>query len=608
MLRSIRKHSKLITSIFAIIIIAFIGQEISIYFLRKEKDKDDIGAVIIFDGSEIKYYEYKNRVNRLEQVFRENNLDTNGLLFLTYKKGIIEEMILERGCKRIAKNMHFKISKDEAFSLYKNSQQKMLSSYNKRGKDINKLRESIDKQMNEIIDSPVLSSYFIDSEQERNDYRNQEKIEKLIENLSPYPKWKAEKEFETANSFIDIDYFYVLQNKDKDVTISDEEYQRYIDNDIFYKYKEIEKYKVKYLKVSYPLSENDINKNKTELDTLANKFSQLKEKDDVFAQTRSDSNISHKKGLKNSFISGEEDLPDAIKSATKKEVGDVFIKIASDSADYNAIYKIVKIEENEGQKKYHLSTVYKLPVVSQQTKDDFFASFKTEVADIKTSEQIEEFAKNKKYTIEEKVFLPETESIRDFEKSREMIVEVNKKCRNIFGKNVYIIEARKQNDNCIFGIVSEHVNERMRVNENEKKKLEPEIKMKVRNRALLDMMKEKNLLDLSFEELENKSKDKDFEFLKKGSAKVKLSSCDIKDFGPVYFSSLRLLKNGSQTGFFEAPRGIIKVLIKSKSYEKPDNTNFDKFFSEKIKNHKIPSLKKIFKEIFNVKVVINELV
>ena len=189
-----------------------------------------------------------------------------------------------------------------------------------------------------------------------------------------------------------------------------------------------------------------------------------------------------------------------------------------------------------------------------------------------------------------------------------MIVEVNKKCRNIFGKNVFIIEARKQNDNCIFGIVSEHVNERMRVNENEKKKLEPELKSKIRNNALLDMMKEKNLLNLSFEELENKSKDKDFEFLKKGSAKVKLSSCDIKDFGPVDFSSLRLLKNGSQTGFFEVPRGIIKVLIKSKSYEKPDNTNFDKFFSEKIKNHKIPSLKKIFKEIFNVKVVINELV
>ena len=209
--------------------------------MRKEKDKDDIGAVIIFDGSEIKYYEYKNRVNRLEQVFRENKLDTNGLLFLTYKREIIGEMIIERGCKRIANDMQFVISKDEALSLYNDSQKDMFRSYQKRGEDIEKLRERIDQHMNEILDSPVLSSYFIDSEQERNDYRNQEKIKKLIESLSSYPKWKAETEFEDANSFIDIDYFYVLQDKNDDVVIPDEEYQRYIDNDIFYKYKEIEK-------------------------------------------------------------------------------------------------------------------------------------------------------------------------------------------------------------------------------------------------------------------------------------------------------------------------------------------------------------------------------
>ena len=129
MLRAIRKHSKIITFIFAIIIIAFIGQEISIYFLRKEKDKDDIGAVIIFDGSEIKYYEYKNRVNRLEQAFRENKLDTNGLLFLTYKREIIGEMIIERGCKRIANDMQFVISKDEALSLYNDSQKDMFRSH-----------------------------------------------------------------------------------------------------------------------------------------------------------------------------------------------------------------------------------------------------------------------------------------------------------------------------------------------------------------------------------------------------------------------------------------------------------------------------------------------
>lgn len=607
MLRAIRKHSKIITFIFAIIIIAFIGQEISIYFLRKEKDKDDIGAVIIFDGSEIKYYEYKNRVNRLEQVFRENNLDTNGLFFLTYKREIIGEMIIERGCKRIAKDMQFVISKDEALSLYNDSQTDMFRSYQKRGKDIEKLRERIDQQMNEILDSPVLSSYFIDSEQERNDYRNQEKIKKLIESLSSYPKWKAETEFEDANSFIDIDYFYVLQDKNDDVVISDEDYQRYIDNDAFYKYKEIEKYKVKYLKVNYPLSEKDIAENKTVLDSLANKFSQLKNNDEVFAQMRSD-NVSSKKLLKNYVVLGEGDLPDVISSATKKEVGDVFIKVAADSADYNAIYKIVKIDEDEGIRKYHLAVIYKLPVVSKQTKDDFFTSFKGEVADIKTSEQIEEFAKNKKYTIEEKVFLPETESIKDFEKSREIIVEVNKRCRNLFGKDVFIIEARKQNANCIFGIVSEHVNERMRVTENEKKKLEPELKRKIRNKALLDMMKEKNLLELSFEELDGKSKDKNFEFLKKGSARVKLSSCDIKDFGPVDFSALRLMSDGSQTGFFEAPRGIIKVLIKSRSYEKSDNASFDKFFSEKKKNHKMSSLKKLFEKVYNVKIVINELV
>lgn len=607
MLRAIRKHSKIITFIFAIIIIAFIGQEISIYFLRKEKDKDDIGAVIIFDGSEIKYYEYKNRVNRLEQIFRENNLDTNGLFFLTYKREIIGEMIIERGCKRIAKDMQFVISKDEALSLYNDSQTDMFRSYQKRGKDIEKLRERIDQQMNEILDSPVLSSYFIDSEQERNDYRNQEKIKKLIESLSSYPKWKAETEFEDANSFIDIDYFYVLQDKNDDVVISDEEYQRYIDNDVFYKYKEIEKYKVKYLKVNYLLSEKDIAENKTVLDSLANKFSQLTSNDEVFAQMRSD-NVPSKKLLKNYVVLGEADLPDVISSATKKEVGDVFIKVAADSADYNAIYKIVKIDEDEGIRKYHLAVIYKLPVVSQRTKDDFFTSFKGEVADIKTSEQIEEFAKDKKYTIEEKVFLPETESIKDFEKSREIIVEVNKKCRNLFGKDVFIIDARKQNANCIFGIVSEHVNERMRVTEKEKKKLEPELKRKIRNKALLDMMKEKNLLDLSFEELDGKYKDKNFEFLKKGSARVKLSSCDIKDFGPVDFSALRLMREWSQTGFFEAPRGIIKVLIKDRSYEKPDNASFDKFFSEKKKNHKMSSLKKLFEKVYNVKIVINELV
>ena len=607
MLRAIRKHSKIITFIFAIIIIAFIGQEISIYFLRKEKDKDDIGAVIIFDGSEIKYYEYKNRVNRLEQVFRENNLDTNGLFFLTYKREIIGEMIIERGCKRIAKDMQFVISKDEALSLYNDSQTDMFRSYQKRGKDIEKLRERIDQQMNEILVSPVLSSYFIDSEQERNDYRNQEKIKKLIESLSSYPKWKAETEFEDANSFIDIDYFYVLQDKNDDVVISDEEYQRYIDNDVFYKYKEIEKYKVKYLKVNYPLSEKDIAENKTVLDSLANKFSQLTSNDEVFAQMRSD-NVPSKKLLKNYVVLGEGDLPDVISSATKKEVGDVFIKVAADSADYNAIYKVLKIDEDEGIRKYHLAVIYKLPVVSQRTKDDFFTSFKGEVADIKTSEQIEEFAKNKKYTIEEKVFLPETESIKDFEKSREIIVEVNKKCRNLFGMDVFIIDARKQNANCIFGIVSEHVNERMRVTEKEKKKLEPELKRKIRNKALLDMMKEKNLLDLSFEELDGKYKDKNFEFLKKGSARVKLSSCDIKDFGPVDFSALRLMREWSQTGFFEAPRGIIKVLIKSRSYEKADNASFDKFFSEKKKNHKMSSLKKLFEKVYNVKIVINELV
>ena len=607
MLRAIRKHSKIITFIFAIIIIAFIGQEISIYFLRKEKDKDDIGAVIIFDGSEIKYYEYKNRVNRLEQVFRENKLDTNGLLFLTYKREIIGEMIIERGCKRIAKDMQFVISKDEALSLYNDSQTDMFRSYQKRGKDIEKLRERIDQQMNEILVSPVLSSYFIDSEQERNDYRNQEKIKKLIESLSSYPKWKAETEFEDANSFIDIDYFYVLQDKNDDVVISDEEYQRYIDNDVFYKYKEIEKYKVKYLKVNYPLSEKDIAENKTVLDSLANKFSQLTSNDEVFAQMRSD-NVPSKKLLKNYVVLGEGDLPDVISSATKKEVGDVFIKVAADSADYNAIYKVLKIDEDEGIRKYHLAVIYKLPVVSQRTKDDFFTSFKGEVADIKTSEQIEEFAKNKKYTIEEKVFLPETESIKDFEKSREIIVEVNKKCRNLFGMDVFIIDARKQNANCIFGIVSEHVNERMRVTEKEKKKLEPELKRKIRNKALLDMMKEKNLLDLSFEELDGKYKDKNFEFLKKGSARVKLSSCDIKDFGPVDFSALRLMREWSQTGFFEAPRGIIKVLIKSRSYEKADNASFDKFFSEKKKNHKMSSLKKLFEKVYNVKIVINELV
>lgn len=607
MLRAIRKHSKIITFIFAIIIIAFIGQEISIYFLRKEKDKDDIGAVIIFDGSEIKYYEYKNRVNRLEQVFRENKLDTNGLLFLTYKREIIGEMIIERGCKRIANDMQFVISKDEALSLYNDSQKDMFRSYQKRGEDIEKLRERIDQQMNEILDSPVLSSYFIDSEQERNDYRNQGKIKKLIESLSSYPKWKAETEFEDANSFIDIDYFYVLQDKNDDVVIPDEEYQRYIDNDIFYKYKEIEKYKVKYLKVNYPLSEKDIDENKKKLEHIANNFSQLKSKDEVFAQMRSDK-LSSKKLLKNYVVLGEGDLPDVISSSTKKEVGDVFIKVAADSADYNAIYKVVKIEDDEGIKKYHLAVIYKLPVVSQRTKDDFFASFKGEVADIKTSEQMEEFAKNKKYTIEEKVFLPETESIKDFEKAREMIVEVNKKCRNLFGKDVFIIEVRKQNANCIFGIVSEHVNERMRVTENEKKKLEPELKRKIRNKALLEMMKEKNLLDLSFEELDGKYKDKNFEFLKKGSARVKLSSCDIKDFGPVDFSALRLMRDWSQTGFFEAPRGIIKVLIKGRSYEKADNTSFDKFFSEKKKNNKMSSLKKLFEKVYNVKIVINELV
>ena len=607
MLRAIRKHSKIITFIFAIIIIAFIGQEISIYFLRKEKDKDDIGAVIIFDGSEIKYYEYKNRVNRLEQAFRENNLDTNGLLFLTYKREIIGEMIIERGCKRIAKDMQFVISKDEALSLYNDSQKDMFRSSQKRGEDIEKLRERIDQQMNEILDSPVLSSYFIDSEQERNDYRNQGKIKKLIESLSSYPKWKAETEFEDANSFIDIDYFYVLQDKNDDVVIPDEEYQRYIDNDIFYKYKEIEKYKVKYLKVNYPLSEKDIAENKKKLEHIANDFSQLKSNDEFFAKMRSDK-LSSKKLLKNYVVLGEGDLPDVISSATKKEVGDVFIKVAADSADYNAIYKVVKIEDDEGIKKYHLAVIYKLPVVSQQTKDDFFTSFKGEVADIKTSEQMEEFAKNKKYTIEEKVFLPDTESIKDFEKAREMIVEVNKKCRNLFGKDVFIIEARKQNANCIFGIVSEHVNERMRVTENEKKKLEPELKRKIRNKALLDMMKEKNLLDLSFEELDGKSKDKNFEFLKKGSARVKLSSCDIKDFGPVDFSALRLMRDWSQTGFFEAPRGIIKVLIKGRSYEKADNASFDKFFSEKKKNHKMSSLKKLFERVYNVKIVINELV
>lgn len=607
MLRAIRKHSKIITFIFAIIIIAFIGQEISIYFLRKEKDKDDIGAVILFDGSEIKYYEYKNRVNRLEQVFHENNVDTNGFLFLTYKKEIIGEMILERGCMRIAKDMHFLISKDEALSLYNDSQKNMLLSYQKRGKDIEKIRERIDQQMNEILGSPVLSSYFIDSEQERNDYRNQEKVKKLIENLSSYPKWKAEMQFETANSFIDIDYFYVLQDKNKDVDISDEEYQRYIDNDIFYKYKEFENYKIKYLKINYPLSENDIAKNKTNLDSLANKFSQLKSNDEVFAQMNSDK-ISFKKGLKNSLVLDEGHLPDVINSATKKNVGDVFIKIAADSADYNAIYKLVKIDEDEGIRKYHIAVIYKIPVVSPQTKDDFFTAFKSEVADIKTSEQIEDFAKNKKYIIEEKVFLPETGSLRDFEKSREMIVEVNKKCRNLFGKDVFVVEARKQSANCIFGIVSEHVNERMRVTESEKKKLGPELKRKIRNKALLDMMKEKNLLDLSFEELDNKSKDKDFEFLKKGSARVKLSSCDINDFGPVDFSVLRLMKDGSQTGFFETPRGIIKVLIKGRSYEKPNNASFDKFFSEKKKNHKMPSLKKLFEKVYNVKIFINELV
>lgn len=607
MLRAIRKHSKIITFIFAIIIIAFIAQEISIYFLRKEKDKDDIGAVIIFDGSEIKYYEYKNRVNRLEQVFRENKLDTNGLLFLTYKREIIGEMIIERGCKRIANDMQFVISKDEALSLYNDSQKDMFRSYQKRGEDIEKLRERIDQQMNEILDSPVLSSYFIDSEQERNDYRNQGKIKKLIESLSSYPKWKAETEFEDANSFIDIDYFYVLQDKNDDVVISDEEYQRYIDNDIFYKYKEIEKYKVKYLKVNYQLSEKDIAENKKKLEHIANDFSQLKSNDEFFAQMKS-AKFSSKKLLKNYVVLGEGDLPDVISSATKKEVGDVFIKVAADSADYNAIYKLLKIEDDEGLKKYHLAVIYKLPVVSQQTKDDFFTSFKGEVADIKTSEQMEEFAKNKKYTIEEKVFLPDTESIKDFEKAREMIVEVNKKCRNLFGKDVFIIEARKQNANCIFGIVSEHVNERMRVTENEKKKLEPELKRKIRNKALLDMMKEKNLLDLSFEELDGKYKDKNFEFLKKGSARVKLSSCDIKDFGPVDFSALRLMRDWSQTGFFEAPRGIIKVLIKGRSYEKADNASFDKFFSEKKKNNKMSSLKKLFEKVYNVKIVINELV
>lgn len=608
MLRAIRKHSKIITFIFAIIIIAFIGQEISIYFLRKEKDKDDIGAVIIFDGSEIKYYEYKNRVNRLEQAFRENNLDTNGLLFLTYKRGIIGDIIIGRGCERIARDMHFMISKGEAFSLYNDSQKDMFLSYQKRGKDIEELRERMDQQMNEILASTVLSSYFTDSEQERNDYRNQEKIKKLFESLSSYSEWQAEMDFEDENSFIDIDYFYVLQDKNDDVVISDEEYQRYIDNVIFYKYKEIEKYKFKYVKVNYPLSENDIAENKKKLEHIANDFSQLKSNDEVFAQMRSD-NVSSKKLLKNYVVLGDGDLPDVISSATKKEVGDVFIKVAADSADYNAIYKLVKIDEDEGIRKYHIAVIYKLPVVSQQTKDNFFTSFKGEVADIKTSEQIEEFAKNKKYTIEEKVFLPETESIKDFEKSREMIVEVNKKCRNLFGKNVFIIDARKQNANCIFGIVSEHVNERMRVTENEKKKLEPELKRKIRNKALFDMMEEKKLLDSPFEELDCKSKDKNFEFLKKGSTRVKLSTCDISGFGPVDFSALRLMKKGSQTGFFEAPRGIIKVLIKDRSYEKSDNASFDKFYSgKKKKNYKMSSLKKLLEKVYNVKIVINELV
>ena len=127
-------------------------------------------------------------------------------------------------------------------------------------------------------------------------------------------------------------------------------------------------------------------------------------------------------------------------------------------------------------------------------------------------------------------------------------------------------------------------------------------------KAITIVKSEKNLLDLSFEELDGKSKDKNFEFLKKGSARVKLSSCDIKDFGSVDFSALRLMRDWSQTGFFEAPRGIIKVLIKGRSYEKADNASFDKFFSEKKKNHKMSSLKKLFEKVYNVKIVINELV
>ena len=68
------------------------------------------------------------------------------------------------------------------------------------------------------------------------------------------------------------------------------------------------------------------------------------------------------------------------------------------------------------------------------------------------------------------------------------------------------------------------------------------------------------------------------------------------------------MRDWSQTGFFEAPRGIIKVLIKGRSYEKADNASFDKFFSEKKKNHKMSSLKKLFEKVYNVKIVINELV